>query len=82
MLRHRGGGGGEIVLGLVIAMIAAPALAEGITAEAIYDARFCRMWRYYLVAAELTFRLDRQVVFQFQLTKRQEAVPLTRDYLY
>ncbi len=51
-------------------------------AEAIYDARFCRMWRYYLVAAELTFRLDRQVVFQFQLTKRQEAVPLTRDYLY
>jgi len=51
-------------------------------AEAIYDARFCRMWRYYLVAAELTFRLDRQVVFQFQITKRQEAVPLTRDYLY
>lgn len=51
-------------------------------AIAIYDARFCRMWRYYLIAAELTFRLDRQVVFQFQLTKRQEAVPLTRDYLY
>ncbi len=51
-------------------------------AEAIYDARFCRMWRYYLVAAELTFRLDRQVVFQFQITKRQEAVPLTRDYLH
>ncbi len=51
-------------------------------AEALYDIRFCRMWRYYLVAAELTFRLDRQVVFQFQLTKRQDAVPLTRDYLY
>ena len=51
-------------------------------AEAIYDARFCRMWRYYLVAAELTFRLDRQVVFQFQITKAQDAVPLTRDYLY
>jgi cyclopropane-fatty-acyl-phospholipid synthase len=47
-------------------------------AEAIYGARFCRMWRYYLVAAELTFRLDRQVVFQFQITKAQDAVPLTR----
>jgi len=48
----------------------------------LYDERFCRMWRYYLVAAEVTFRLDRQVVFQFQLTKQQQAVPLTRDYLY
>ncbi len=48
----------------------------------LYDETFCRMWRYYLMAAELTFRLDRQVVFQFQITKQQEAVPLTRDYLY
>ena len=51
-------------------------------ARALYDDRFCRMWRYYLVAAELTFRLNNQVVFQFQLAHRQEAVPLTRDYLY
>ncbi|MCX7644793.1 MAG: cyclopropane-fatty-acyl-phospholipid synthase family protein [Rhodobacteraceae bacterium] len=51
-------------------------------ARALYDERFCRMWRYYLVAAELTFRLNRQVVFQIQLSKAQEAVPLTRDYLY
>jgi cyclopropane-fatty-acyl-phospholipid synthase len=48
----------------------------------IYDDRFCRMWRYYLVASEVTFRLDRQVVFQFQLTKDQQIVPVTRDYLY
>ncbi len=48
----------------------------------LYDEKFVRMWRYYLVACEVTFRLDRQVVFQFQLTKNQEAVPLTRDYLY
>lgn len=52
------------------------------TARALYDDRFCRMWRYYLVASELTFRLSRQVVFQFQLTHKQDAVPLTRDYLY
>ncbi|GAA6208253.1 cyclopropane-fatty-acyl-phospholipid synthase family protein [Cognatishimia sp. WU-CL00825] len=51
-------------------------------AEALYDARFCRMWRFYLVAAELTFRLHRQCVFQFQITREQTAVPLTRDYLY
>jgi cyclopropane-fatty-acyl-phospholipid synthase len=51
-------------------------------ARALYDDRFCRMWRYYLIASELTFRLDRQVVFQLQLSRVQEAVPLTRDYLY
>ena len=51
-------------------------------ARALYDDRFCRMWRYYLVASELTFRLNRQVVFQFQLAPQQDAVPLTRDYLY
>ena len=51
-------------------------------AEALYDARFCRMWRYYLIASELTFRLNAQVVFQLQLARRQDAVPLTRDYLY
>ncbi len=51
-------------------------------ARALYDDRFCRMWRYYLVASELTFRLNTQVVFQFQLAHRQDAVPLTRDYLY
>lgn len=51
-------------------------------AESLYDARFCRMWRYYLIASELTFRLNRQVVFQMQLSPVQNAVPLTRDYLY
>ncbi len=51
-------------------------------AEALYDARFCRMWRYYMVASELTFRFNKQVVFQMQLSPVQDAVPLTRDYLY
>ncbi|WP_137701526.1 SAM-dependent methyltransferase [Marimonas lutisalis] len=52
------------------------------SARALYDDRFCRMWRYYLIASELTFRLNAQVVFQFQLSPNQAAVPLTRDYLY
>ena len=51
-------------------------------AASLYDARFCRMWRYYLAASEMTFRHHRQVVFQIQLAHRQDAVPLTRDYLY
>ncbi len=51
-------------------------------AEALYDARFVRMWRYYLLACELTFRHDDQVVFQLQLSRRKESVPITRDYLY
>ena len=51
-------------------------------ARSLYDDRFCRMWRYYLIASELTFRLNRQVVFQVQLSPQQAVVPLTRDYLY
>jgi cyclopropane-fatty-acyl-phospholipid synthase len=50
--------------------------------RALYDDRFCRMWRYYLVASEVTFRHAQQCVFQIQLAHRQDAVPLTRDYLY
>lgn len=51
-------------------------------ARALYDERFCRMWRYYLAASEMSFRLFHQAVFQFQLSREQDAVPLTRDYLY
>lgn len=50
--------------------------------RALYDERFCRMWRYYLVSSEMTFRHARQCVFQIQLAHQQTAVPLTRDYLY
>ncbi len=48
----------------------------------MFDARFCRMWRYYLVACEQTFRFNTQCVFQVQLAREQDAVPLTRDYLH
>ena len=48
----------------------------------IYGDRFCRMWRYYLISSEISFRYYQHVVFQVQITKEQEAVPLTRNYLY
>ena len=51
-------------------------------ARELYDERFCRMWRYYLIACEMTFRHNRQAVYQVQLAHDQSAVPLTRAYLY
>ena len=47
----------------------------------VYDERFCRMWEYYLAGAETAFRYTGQVNFQIQLAKRQDTVPLTRDYI-
>jgi cyclopropane-fatty-acyl-phospholipid synthase len=47
----------------------------------LYDERFCRMWEFYLAGCEVAFRRLDQMVFQIQLAKRQDAVPLTRDYM-
>jgi cyclopropane-fatty-acyl-phospholipid synthase len=49
--------------------------------RAIYDERFCRMWEFYLVGCELSFRYLGQMVFQMQLSRRLGTVPLTRDYI-
>ncbi|MBI2716163.1 MAG: class I SAM-dependent methyltransferase, partial [Rhizobiales bacterium] len=46
-----------------------------------YDDRFCRMWEFYLAACEVAFRYMNQMVFQLQIAKKQDAVPLTRDYM-
>lgn len=51
-------------------------------AARLYDERFCRMWEFYLSAAETAFQHEGVVVFQIQLARRQQAVPLTRDYIY
>jgi len=50
-------------------------------ARALYDDRFVRMWRYYLIASEMSFRLDGLVVFQVQLARRFDALPITRNYM-
>ena len=50
-------------------------------AAEIYDQRFCRMWEYYLAASEMAFRHLGLTVFQIQMVKRRDAVPLTRDYI-
>jgi cyclopropane-fatty-acyl-phospholipid synthase len=47
----------------------------------MYDERFCRMWEFYLAVSENAFRNEDHMVFQIQLARRQDAVPLTRDYI-
>jgi len=56
-------------------------LAHREAVERIYDRRFVRMWEFYLAAAEMSFREQDLMVFQIQLTKRQDVVPMTRDYI-
>jgi cyclopropane-fatty-acyl-phospholipid synthase len=50
-------------------------------AAALFDERFCRMWDYYLAMSEAAFRYEKVVVFQLQIARRQDAAPLTRDYI-
>ncbi|MFL5242640.1 MAG: class I SAM-dependent methyltransferase [Gemmataceae bacterium] len=47
----------------------------------LYDERFCRMWEFYLVACEMVFRHGSGMVFHLQLTRRRDAVPVTRNYI-
>ena len=54
---------------------------EEIKKLAGYDDRFCRMWEFYLAGCEVAFRYMNQMVFQMQITRRQDATPLTRDYM-
>jgi cyclopropane-fatty-acyl-phospholipid synthase len=56
-------------------------LAHREQVERLYDARFVRMWEFYLAAAEMAFREQAMMVLQVQLAKRQDVVPMTRDYI-
>jgi cyclopropane-fatty-acyl-phospholipid synthase len=47
----------------------------------MYDERFCRMWEFYLISCEMMFRTGSQLVFHMQLSKKRDAVPITRDYI-
>jgi cyclopropane-fatty-acyl-phospholipid synthase len=43
--------------------------------------RFCRMWELYLAGSEAAFIREGLAVFQIQLAKKLDNVPLTRDYI-
>jgi cyclopropane-fatty-acyl-phospholipid synthase len=56
-------------------------LANRARAKAIYDERFCRMWEFYLSGSEAAFRWQDLMVFQIQLAHRNDALPITRNYI-
>ena len=56
-------------------------LARRDEAVRLYDERFVRMWEFYLASSEMSFRKQNMMNFQIQITKRQDIVPLTRDYI-
>jgi len=56
-------------------------LAHREEVEQMYDARFVRMWEFYLAASEMAFRKQNMMNFQLQLSKRQGVVPMTRAYI-
>jgi cyclopropane-fatty-acyl-phospholipid synthase len=47
----------------------------------MYDEKFCRMWEFYLISAEMMFRTGSQEVFHMQLSKTRNASPIVRDYI-
>ena len=56
-------------------------LANRDKVRAIYDERFCRMWEFYLSGSEASFRWQDLVNFQIQLTRKNDVLPMTRDYI-
>jgi len=48
----------------------------------LYDERFCRMWEFYLIGSEIAFRRQGHMVWQMQMAREVDTVPLTRDYIY
>ncbi len=48
----------------------------------LYDETFCRMWEFYLIISEMSFYYDGLMVFQIQLAKHVDTLPITRDYMY
>jgi cyclopropane-fatty-acyl-phospholipid synthase len=49
--------------------------------RSLYDERFCRMWEFYLQLCEIAYRRLNWMVFQAQIAKCVDTVPLTRSYL-
>ena len=49
----------------------------------MYDERFYRMWRLYLIGAMMTFKTGSSSLSQWAIKKGQDpAWPLTREHLY
>ena len=49
--------------------------------EAMYDARFFRMWEFYLSGGVVAFENGSMCNYQVQYIRDRRALPITRDYL-
>lgn len=56
-------------------------MAKSAQVADLHEERFCRMWEFYLAFCEAAFRHSGLLVFQIQLSRRIDAVPITRDYI-
>jgi cyclopropane-fatty-acyl-phospholipid synthase len=56
---------------------------EAVRPQAVemYDEKFARMWELYLSSCECVFSHGASMVFQIQLGRERDGVPLTRDYI-
>lgn len=48
----------------------------------MFGDRFCRMWEFYLIISEYSFRYSKNMNFQIQLSKQVGNLPITRDYMH
>ncbi|MEO5773502.1 MAG: cyclopropane-fatty-acyl-phospholipid synthase family protein [Sphingomicrobium sp.] len=49
--------------------------------EALYDARFFRMWEFYLAGGIVMFESGAACNYQLQYVRERRALPITRDYI-
>jgi len=47
----------------------------------MFDEKFARMWEFYLIVSEFSFRHGKHMNFQIQLAKDVNALPMSRDYM-
>ncbi|MFC4296380.1 class I SAM-dependent methyltransferase [Novosphingobium tardum] len=56
-------------------------MANRAAIEAMYDARFFRMWTFYLAGATAAFESGGMCNYQIQYARDRHALPLARDYI-
>jgi cyclopropane-fatty-acyl-phospholipid synthase len=47
----------------------------------MFDEKFARMWEFYLIVSEFSFRHGKHMNFQIQLSKDVNALPMARNYM-
>ncbi|MEM8551846.1 MAG: cyclopropane-fatty-acyl-phospholipid synthase family protein [Pseudomonadota bacterium] len=56
-------------------------IANWQAAAELMDERFCRMWEFYLAGSEAAFRAGHMMVFQIQMVRSVNTLPIVRGYM-